>query len=127
MLSDPSTLTEKDEQTEAESDRLHAYVGWVLRVGLGASVLLLVAGMIVRLGAGVDDAPAVRLWDFAVSGGDLGLRLTTLGVLVLAMTPALRVLALVALWWRERDWRFVAVALAVAVTLSAGILMGKGG
>jgi len=47
-------------------------------------------------------------------------------VTVLALTPALRVLALVAIWWRERDWRFVGVALAVVATLAVGIALGKG-
>jgi uncharacterized membrane protein len=47
-------------------------------------------------------------------------------VTVLALTPAVRVLALVVLWWKERDWRFVAVALAVVMTLGCGFFLGKG-
>jgi len=52
---------------------------------------------------------------------------TALGIVVLALTPAFRVLALVGLWWRERDYRFVVVALAVVATLAASVLLGKGG
>ena len=49
-----------------------------------------------------------------------------LGVLVLAATPLFRVLALVVLWTRERDWRFVVVALLVVATLSMAIVVGHG-
>ena len=70
-----------------------------------------------------NDAPAARLWHL---DGGLGPALTTLGVMVLAFTPALRVLALVVVWWHERDWRFVGVALFVVATLAVGILLGRG-
>jgi uncharacterized membrane protein len=121
-LSEPAGITA--ESAEVESDHLHAQVGWVLRIGLALSVVLLVAGMALRVVSGVEDAPSVPLWQL---GGDPSLVLSTLGVLVLALTPALRVVALIVLWWRERDWRFVGVALAVAATLCAGVLLGKGG
>jgi uncharacterized membrane protein len=126
-LSDPEVnvaVAGEDVEAATESDRLHEVVGWVLRAGLAASVLLMASGMTVRLATGGDDAPSVPLWRLK---GDTGLVLTTLGVMVLALTPALRVLALVALWWRERDWRFVAVALAVVAILATGVLIGKGG
>jgi uncharacterized membrane protein len=112
-----------DREAAEESDRLHRRIGWLLRIGLGASVLLLTSGMIVLFATGVQDAPSVRLWHL---DGDAGLVLSTLGVTVLALTPALRVVALVALWWRERDWHFVGVALAVVATLAVGIFLGKG-
>ncbi len=107
----------------AESDELHKYVGYTLRGGIVLSACLLTAGLVVRLASGIDDAPAARPWTFE---GDLGFVLSTLGVTVLALTPALRVLALVVLWARERDWRFVAVALAVVATLSVGVVLGRG-
>ena len=113
----------QDRETAADSDRMHTRVGWVLRIGLGLAVVLLGGGMLAGLATGAHDAPPARLWHL---DGGAGLVLTTLGVLVLAFTPAFRVLALVFLWWRERDWRFVAVALSVIATLAAGILLGKG-
>jgi uncharacterized membrane protein len=121
----PPDATLPDEASEEESDYLHAAVGWVLRGGLLISVLLLAGGMALRLASGESDAPPVRLWD--LQAGDFGLTLTTLGILVLALTPGLRVLALVVLWWRQKDFRFVAVALAVAATLITGALLGRGG
>jgi uncharacterized membrane protein len=112
-----------DRETAEESDRMHAQVGWVLRIGLTLAVLLLASGLLVLLATGADDAPAARLWHL---DGGLGPALTTLGVMVLAFTPALRVLALVVVWWHERDWRFVGVALFVVATLAVGILLGRG-
>ena len=123
MLSEPAT---RDGAAD-ESDRLHGHVQTVLRVGLLVSVTLMMTGLGLRLSRGENDAPPVRLLDLFAHGSDPGLVLTALGILVLALTPALRVLALVGLWWRERDYRFVAVALVVTVTLVASVLLGKGG
>ncbi len=110
-----------------ESDRLHGQVQRVLRVGLGLSVTLMVLGLAVTLARGEHgEAQAVRLGDLLSRDIDPGLALTASGILVLALTPAFRVLALVGLWWRERDYRFVAVALAVMATLGASVLLGKG-
>jgi len=47
-----------------------------------------------------------------------------LGILVLLATPILRVLFLVVGFALDRDWRFAAVALGVALLLAAGILLG---
>ncbi len=119
-MSEPES---RDSNAVDESDELHKYVGYTLRIGIVASACLLTAGLVVRLASGIYDAPATRPWRFE---GDLGLVLSTMGVTVLALTPALRVVALVVLWARERDWRFVAVALAVVATLSVGVVLGRG-
>ncbi len=86
-MSEPPRVPAADgaDGVEAESDRLHAQVGWVLRIGLALSVLLLASGMALRVASGVEDAPSVPLWH--LGGGDAGLALSTLGVLVLALTP----------------------------------------
>lgn len=110
-----------------ESDRLHKRVQLVLRGGLLTSVVLMVTGLAIRFARGEDDAPAIGLMDLFTRKGDVGLMLTAFGILVLALTPALRVLALVGVWWRERDYRFVGVALIVVATLITSVLIGKGG
>jgi uncharacterized membrane protein len=121
-----SEIAKRDEIAD-ESDRLHLHVRTVLRVGLFLSVVLIASGLALHLAHGVDDAPAVRLGDLFAPSADSGLVLTALGTIVLALTPAFRVLALVGLWLRERDYRFVVVALAVVATLAASVLLGKGG
>jgi uncharacterized membrane protein len=116
-------LSDEQNADEVESDLLHKQVGWVLRSGLTASVLLLAVGTAICLATGLEEAPAVTPGPLR---GGAGLVLSTLGVLVLALTPAVRVLAVMVIWARERDWRFVGVALAVIATLAAGMAIGKG-
>jgi uncharacterized membrane protein len=118
-------LTEKDRTEEAQAERDHKRVQLLLRVGLALSTALMTAGMLVRLARGDHSSVPVRLFELGAAP-DLGLLLIALGILALAMTPALRVLSLVLIWGRERDWRFVGVALAVAVTLALSIVLGKG-
>jgi uncharacterized membrane protein len=96
----------------------------VLRAGLGVAGVLMLAGLVVRAVAGRTDAPSLPL--FGLFHGDLGLVLSGLGVLVLALTPALRVVVLLGLWARERDLRFAGVAVAVLITLAAAVAVGRG-
>ncbi len=110
-----------DERQSALEQRL---IQGVLRVGLALAVLLMLAGVAVRAFEGRTDAPSLPL--FALLHGDLGLVLSGVGVLVLALTPALRVAALLALWIRAKDFRFVGVAVAVLITLAAAVAAGRG-
>lgn len=102
---------------------------WVQRLlqsGLALSALLMAAGLLLQLASGVRGAESVKMFEVASAPVSLGQRLMALGILVLAFTPVFRVLMLVALWIRERDWRFVGVALAVVVVLAAAIAAGGG-
>ena len=65
--------------------------------------------------------PLVHVFNPALS---LGNRLLGLGVLALAMTPALRVVTLLYLWGKEKDYRFMLVAAVVMVTLALSIFLG---
>ncbi|HEY6460058.1 MAG TPA: DUF1634 domain-containing protein, partial [Polyangiaceae bacterium] len=94
-----------------------------LRVGLAVALSLLLAGWILDLASGSHAEPAVALGKLTTHL-PLGLRLGALGVLALAVTPASRVLLLLYLWTRERDWRFAAVAATVAAILVAAVLLG---
>ncbi len=106
--------------------RAHRIVQRLLLAGLIAAFAFLLAGMIIDLVRGSSAAPAVRLFDLARAGVHLGDRVMAIGVLLLALTPAVRVLSLVVLWAVERDWRFVTVAVVVAVTLAISLLLGRG-
>ncbi len=122
MDGDPLDMSQAQQN---EMHRVQRIVQTQLRIGLAAAVALMVAGLAVKLVSGVHRADAVRLFHLgaADSFGDL---LMALGVLVLAATPAFRVVALVVLWIRERDWRFVGVAVTVMVTLAVAIVIGHG-
>lgn len=98
-------------------------IAWVLRAGLGAATALMVAGVATKLLTGDTGSPrltAAELWS-SPSTGDL---LLGAGVLVLAATPFVRVLALAAIWARMRDWRFVTVAAVVLALLALAATLG---
>lgn len=102
-------------------------VKWLLRIGLAASTLLMAAGLVVQLASEARLTIPVRLFEVASPAPlPLGERLMAIGIVVLAFTPALRVVALLGLWLQERDYRFAAVAVAVVLTLVLAIVVGGG-
>ena len=104
------------------ADAAHHAVERILHLGLALACALMIVGMAVRLQSDGAECPfSVRE---LFQCGDLGWQLTGAGVLVLAVTPLVRVAALVVIWARERDWRFVLVALTVAAMLGASVLLG---
>ncbi len=108
-----------------EVHRVQHVVQVLLRSGLAVAVVLMAAGLSLKVISGSRQAVGTKLFSIGsgVSGADT---VMALGVLVLAATPAVRVVALVVLWTRERDWRFVGVASAVVVTLGAAVVLGHG-
>lgn len=101
-------------------------VQWLLRGGLALAVVLMTVGFAVRLAAGETAAPGVSLTQVLRGDASRGDWLMGLGALVLGLTPGLRVLTLLVLWTRERDWRFVGVAALVVVTLAVSLALGAG-
>jgi len=118
-------LATTDQAREAPRDD-SVHVQRLLQIGLGIAAAFMLAGLIVELAAGGHHSEPVKLNDIFHASLGLGERLMALGVLVLAMTPAMRVLMLVVLWLRERDWRYVAIACTVVVTLGFALALGGG-
>lgn len=108
---------------------LERLVHWTLLTGLAISALMLVAGLGFALGTGEPrpdgEPPSVSRIVRAAAGGD-GVALLDLGLLMLILTPVLRVAVLAIGWAVERDWRFAAVAVAVLGLLGLGFVMGLG-
>ncbi len=97
----------------------------LLRTGLVVATVLMLIGFSLSFSEGLGEYAVVRLFDiFDVQ--TKGLLLMTLGILSLALTPALRVLSLLFLWIREGDRRFASVAFIVVCVLVAALLLGKG-
>jgi len=96
----------------------------LLRTGMGASLVLMASGLATKLVTHDVGAPHVGLFGILGSKLSWGDRLMAMGILVLALTPAFRVLALLILWIRERDWRFVIVAAIVLFALCVAISLG---
>jgi uncharacterized membrane protein len=117
--------TPREKAAEATSKGEHRAVQFILRAGLLVASVLMAVGMVVHLISGHGRAPAVPLFSIFAQH-EMGLFLTALGVAVLGLTPMVRVAALVVIWARERDWKFVGVAFAVVVVLTAAVVLGKG-
>ncbi len=71
-------------------------------------------------------ARSVKLFHLLSPELTIGDQLLGLGVLILAMTPALRVLTLLVLWMREKDWKFVGISGLVVLMLIISIYLGGG-
>ncbi|MCZ7630872.1 MAG: DUF1634 domain-containing protein [Microthrixaceae bacterium] len=122
MAVDPMSMS-GDEQHRIHRDQ--RAVQLLLRIGLAVAVVLMLAGLVMKVASGSRESDGIRLFSIAAAASAADLTMA-LGVLVLAVTPVFRVLALVVLWTRERDWRFVAVAVAVVVVLALAVLLGHG-
>jgi uncharacterized membrane protein len=101
-------------------------VQFLLRSGLGLSVILMFVGLVISLSSGETTPTPVEMKNIFAPGISLGNHLMGAGVLLLGLTPVLRVLMLVYLWYREKDWKFAIIALIVFVTLMVSISLGGG-
>ncbi len=98
-----------------------------LLVGVGLSGLLLTAGLVLLLIEGnehaADEVPDVRrLAEQALAGN--GTAVVQIGLIVLMLTPAWRVIVLGIGWAMSRRWRMAAVAAIVAALLAVSVTLG---
>jgi len=101
-------------------------VQWLLRIGLTSAAALMLAGLVAALGGGPVPTTAWQPAELLTGSQTLSVRLSGLGIVILAATPAFRVVTLIMLWVRERDWKYVAVALVVGAVLALAIAAGGG-
>jgi len=113
-----------EREAVAGSEASHRLIRRVLRGGLLVGVTLMVAGLAIDIAMGTSISVPMPLASF-LDTGSIGDRTMALGVLSLALTPVVRVAALVLVWRREKDTPFVAVGLAVLVILVVGMLAGR--
>ena len=113
---------------DRDRHQLEHWVHWTLLSGLAASAVLLVAGLCAMLVQGYESvSPHESLGKLIRDAVQVrGPALTTLGLLVLMITPILRVIVLLAGWTMRRDWRFAAVALVVLTLLILSLSLGVG-
>jgi len=122
--------------------RLEAIISRVLRAGVALSVTLLVLGLVVALvqgpladrdpGAldhlldvdGEGDRTPAAVWDGVRHGQATGL--LTAGLLVLVLTPLVRVVASLGHYARARDRTYLAFTVVVLVLLGVSALVGAG-
>lgn len=122
MAVDPLSMSTEDQHRVHRDQRA---VQLLLRVGLAASVMMMLTGLVMKVVSGSRHSDGIRLFSMA-DAASVADATMAIGVLVLAVTPVFRVVALIVLWTRERDWRFVAVAVTVVVVLGLAVLLGHG-
>jgi len=87
---------------------LEVAIGRVLRVGVAASSVLLVVGLLLTLVHKADDVALIVL---------------TIAIVILLATPAARVVISVVEYVRERDWLFAGLTLIVLLTLAGSVVV----
>lgn len=112
------------ERTSRLSLRSRHIVERLLQSGLAIAAALITAGLAWAVATGTTASP-IRLGSI-LEDGTAPDRLMALGMLTLALTPISRVIALVVIWWTERDYRFVVTGLTVVAVLVMGLLIGHG-
>lgn len=113
-------------------------ISWILRIGVSLSVVFEASGLLLNyLETGsstlvLTDAWRIRggdFFDFAYSaGGSLftGLNafaLVSTGIVILMLTPYLRVLAAVVYYAVERDWKYVAITSTVFTLITVALII----
>lgn len=115
------------ESMDSMEARSHRIVKILLRSGLLVAAALMLAGVVVKLASGDDLALAVSFDRMFGGNIDIGDRLMSIGVFVLALTPVARVIALIALWTLQRDRRFAITATVVLAILCLSVVVGHAG
>jgi len=103
------------------ADRERRIVAAVFRSGLAVSTALMAAGLVARAWESTTPGPVdlSRLEAMSPAG-----MLMAFGIVLLAATPAVNVVALMYIWARARQLRLALIALMVVVTLAAAVALG---
>ncbi len=96
-----------NEKREPGFDRILALV---LRVGAFAGYFVMAAGVVAQI----------------VVDGAIAARLELAGVLILLVTPVVRVVVAMVLFFREKDWRYGWISAGVLLILLLGSVFGIG-
>ncbi len=102
----------------------------LLRIGVLMSAGLIVLGLVLLIGEGGSGYPGAT---FPASLAAIRKGLLTLkpdaviltGLLLLVLTPVLRVAVSIVAFWQERDYRYMVIATIVLLVLLIGFCLGK--
>jgi uncharacterized membrane protein len=67
---------------------------------------------------------AIGIGTMLLTGSPFAVRLITAGLIILLLTPVLRVMVATLVFLRERDWLFALFCLVVLCALAAGVKLG---
>jgi len=102
--------TSRSHSVERRVEAVELAVARLLRVGVSIAAVLIAAG----LGAMLVGLSAVA-----------STRMVTAGLIVLVITPIMRVVAALIVYFRERDVIYTLISLFVLVMLGIGLLIGR--
>jgi len=120
---------------EARLRQAELIISFVLRGGVLLSAVIIALGVVLfyarYLAAGGRISQVTYPHTVAAVFAGLGhgdpLAVIALGLLVLLLTPVLRVLVSVVTFALERDWRYTGITLLVFIILIVSFLLGRGG
>src|SRR3954466_15810837 len=116
------TMEAQRAETNDLNDRMHQ----ILVLGLYASVSLMILGLVVdlilRRSLPTDVAALSELWGRIVTMRPSAF--FSLGLILLILTPLLRVIGSLSVFIRERDWRYAGVTFTVLVVMLISIYVG---
>ncbi len=110
-------------------------ISFILRAGVVVSGLIIAIGVVIyyvraagqRIPPLIEPIPHTIPAVFQGLGAGDPLAVITLGLLLLLLTPVLRVVVSIAAFAIERDWRYVVITTIVLIILIVSFLLGKGG
>ncbi len=122
------SLPVEEEERAKEQRNLDQAIHKLLVVGLAISVALMLVGLILDLTLHREIPTSIphlaeiftRLIALRPSG------FLSLGLLVLIVTPVVRVLGSVLAFMYERDWRYAAITFVVLIVVTLSIVLGRG-
>ena len=96
--------------SEKREPRFDRALALVLRIGAFAGFFVMAAGVIAHI----------------LVDGRIAARLELAGVLIMLLTPLVRVLVAMVLFFREKDWRYGWISAGVLLILLLGSVFGIG-
>ncbi len=129
------TAPEGSAGAEAQLRQADLIISYVLRGGVLLSAAIITLGVVLfyarflALGGQIGQVtyPHTVSAVFVGLGRGDPLAVITLGLLVLLLTPVLRVLVSLVTFAMERDWRYTGITLLVFIILLVSFLLGQGG
>ncbi|HUT27278.1 MAG TPA: DUF1634 domain-containing protein [Methanomassiliicoccales archaeon] len=109
----------------AGQERLCRVVHPILKWGMLLSMVLLISGLLLGLGAGAEMEGTLPLEKIPQGMIDLDpLAFVTLGLLMLIATPLTRVLGALCLFLGEKDWKFALISMVVLSAVVLAVFLG---
>ncbi|SRR5579875_3339776 len=129
-------MAQRPENNDALVRQAEVVISFILRAGVVVSGVIIALGSLLYFieAARQPHGPHATSHELTAIGGIAHALLTgdplaiiMLGLILLLLTPVLRVIVSIGAFALERDWRYVAITSLVLIILIISFLLGKGG